>query len=336
LDNLVGYRADLVFTIVECTACGLSFALPAVADAILYQWIYDNVERVPGYARYNSYFNRVKAEQYPLRYLANQEEAYWACETYLRNARTRFLKEPRVLEVGCGAGYFCYALRSAGYDATGCDISASAISKATGAFGSYYRVIDIESADLPPSERYDIVIMMEIIEHVSNPAQFLDAARRLLAPSGEMFLTTPNKEAFSEASSRDTELPPVHLYWFTSRSLEALAKRVGCSAQLCDFTAYFEERYVLKLRDQGLCRTPMFSPDGKLLIEPHLDERKKSHVRAWVRQLADSFGVTRCYREIRDRLADRERWIGGIGPTLAARLKPVDALNGQPFSNREV
>lgn len=321
-ENLVGYRDDLRFTVVECISCGLSRALPAAADSVLYQWIYDHADRVPGYARYDAYRRQVKSETRPLDYLTSREDAYWACAEYLQAYCSRVSRKPRILEVGCGAGYFTYALRQAGYNTTGCDISTSAVLKARDTFGPFYEVMDIQSSSLCGTVRYDVLVMLELIEHVENPVEFLRSAQRLLSPTGEMFLTTPNKGAFGRSGLWDTDLPPIHLYWFTARSLDVLATHLGCEVHSWDFSARYERRYLPKTAFQGVNRSPTFSADGKLLVPAPVHPCEQSPARCWAQSLADATGFTSCYRKFRDALTGRERWSGSVGPTLAVWLKP--------------
>jgi 2-polyprenyl-3-methyl-5-hydroxy-6-metoxy-1,4-benzoquinol methylase len=295
--------------------------LPAQVDAAVYEWIYNNLERVPGYARYASYYRRIKSEHDPLEFLKEQESAYWACETYLQKARRRFGREPKILEVGCGAGYFTYALRHAGYNVIGSDISIPAIQKATHSFGQFYRVLDIEAPLSDSSESFDILIMLEVIEHVPNPVAFLSAARRLLSHGGEIILTSPNKDIYPASSVWSTDLPPVHLFWFTEDSVHAMAKRVNAQADICDFSNYFASRYVIKSIPIPNA-VPTFSSKGELLVKVPQEKVPTSRsLRRCCRSVSDLCGLTGPLRNIRNTVRKHNRWVGKAGPTLAACLR---------------
>jgi 2-polyprenyl-3-methyl-5-hydroxy-6-metoxy-1,4-benzoquinol methylase len=82
------------------------------------------------------------------------------------------------------------------------------------------------SAEQPPKEipegYFEVVVAGEIIEHVRNAGQFLDAAARLLAPEGELIITTPNALRFYNsvpAIMRREFIHPDHLSWYTPHTL---------------------------------------------------------------------------------------------------------------------
>jgi SAM-dependent methyltransferase len=315
--DLPGYRSDLTFSVRECDSCEVSFAMPLNVDATLYTWIYDQYEHVPGYARYHAYFQSIKREPDPLRFLTDQEGAYWACATYLREARARLGREPRILEVGCGAGYFTYALRQAGFNVTGADISRPAILQAKNHFGDFYQELDVQAPVRPGRVRYDIVVMLEVIEHVASPVTFLRAARNFLESRGELFLTTPNKGIHPAESVWDTDLPPVHLFWFAENSFTALARQLQGEAHFCDFCDFFSTHYFPAARPISTA-VPTFSPTGDLLVAVNRGPRQGRSAPPWYRSLVEACGLASPYRKLRERLERRGRWRGSVGPTLAA------------------
>jgi 2-polyprenyl-6-hydroxyphenyl methylase/3-demethylubiquinone-9 3-methyltransferase len=104
------------------------------------------------------------------------------------------------LDVGCGAGLLTEPLARMGAMATGLDAAPENIAAATlHAEGQGltidYRHGSVETLDA--GERFDLVCSMEVIEHVSDPAAFVDGLRRALAPGGLLLLSTPNRTALS-------------------------------------------------------------------------------------------------------------------------------------------
>ncbi|MBV9027219.1 MAG: hypothetical protein JO311_01265, partial [Candidatus Eremiobacteraeota bacterium] len=51
-------------------------------------------------------------------------------------------------------------------------------------------------------------------------------------------LTTPNRTYYGYDRPWSTDLPPVHLWWFSEESLRKIAERIGCRAEFVDFTEY--------------------------------------------------------------------------------------------------
>jgi 2-polyprenyl-3-methyl-5-hydroxy-6-metoxy-1,4-benzoquinol methylase len=76
----------------------------------------------------------------------------------------------------------------------GIDISATEVEAIRSRYGMNVVAADIESMSgvLRDEAPFDFVVAGDIIEHVSNPGKALDEIRRVLAPSGQIIVTTPN------------------------------------------------------------------------------------------------------------------------------------------------
>jgi SAM-dependent methyltransferase len=127
----------------------------------------------------------------------------------------RLARGKRVLDAGCGAGYGCAELAHTAVTVLGADIAAEAIEFAR----AHYRLpnLHFEQAsctDLPHADGcFDLVVAFEVIEHLANWREFLLEARRVLAPSGQFIVSTPNKRYYTE--SRGTEgANPFHVHEF--------------------------------------------------------------------------------------------------------------------------
>jgi 2-polyprenyl-6-hydroxyphenyl methylase/3-demethylubiquinone-9 3-methyltransferase len=105
----------------------------------------------------------------------------------------------RMLDVGCGAGLAAEALARQGADMLGVDAASDAVAAArqhaaplmgSGRIGALdYRVAAPE--DVP--ETFDVVLALEVIEHVSDRAAFLATLRARVVPGGLLFLSTINR-----------------------------------------------------------------------------------------------------------------------------------------------
>ena len=108
------------------------------------------------------------------------------------------IAKQRVLDVGCGGGLLTEAMAQAGAIASGIDASAAVIAAARThaaehAQRVHYEVTTAESHATRLPGHYAILTCMELLEHVPDPAQLLAACRTLLAPDGEIFLSTINR-----------------------------------------------------------------------------------------------------------------------------------------------
>lgn len=141
------------------------------------------------------------------------------------------------IDVGCGAGLLAEPLARLGARVTGLDAAAENVAAAQAhaeAVGLTvdYRNIDIETL---ADETFDLVTSMEVIEHVTDPAAFVAALERALAPGGLMLLSTPNRTPLSrlmlvEAAERLGQVPRGTHDWhkfLTPEELTALLKDAG-------------------------------------------------------------------------------------------------------------
>jgi len=111
------------------------------------------------------------------------------------------LKGFRILDVGCGGGLLCEPLARLGATVVGIDAVSENITTAQkhaldNGLSIDYQTSTIESFQKDP---FDVVIAMEIIEHVDNPALFLEHCDRLTQPDGCLILSTLNQTIFSAA-----------------------------------------------------------------------------------------------------------------------------------------
>ena len=122
-------------------------------------------------------------------------------------AATRPFEGLRLLDIGCGGGLLSEPMTRLGFAVTGVDASARNIGTARthadqGGLLIDYRCATAESL-LDAGERpFDLVLNMEVIEHVADPAAFLHDTARLVAPGGAMVVATLNRTLKSLALAK--------------------------------------------------------------------------------------------------------------------------------------
>ncbi|HEX2634990.1 MAG TPA: bifunctional 2-polyprenyl-6-hydroxyphenol methylase/3-demethylubiquinol 3-O-methyltransferase UbiG [Bradyrhizobium sp.] len=120
-----------------------------------------------------------------------------ACRKFERNAKSlNCLAGLRILDIGCGAGLLCEPFTRLGAQVIGVDPSASNIAAARhhaekGHLSIDYRCTTIEQMD--PRERFDIVLAMEVIEHVTDVGVFISRCAAMLKPGGLMVISSLNR-----------------------------------------------------------------------------------------------------------------------------------------------
>jgi 2-polyprenyl-6-hydroxyphenyl methylase/3-demethylubiquinone-9 3-methyltransferase len=111
-----------------------------------------------------------------------------------------------LVDIGCGGGLLCEPLTRLGFKVTGVDASGENIGTAAAHAAEMALEIDYRSSTaealLAAGERFDVVLNMEVIEHVADPGAFLRDTAALIAPDGLMIVATLNRTVKSLALAK--------------------------------------------------------------------------------------------------------------------------------------
>jgi SAM-dependent methyltransferase len=133
----------------------------------------------------------------------------------------------RLLDVGAYCGYFVDVAAGAGFRAEGAELSAWAVAQARHlGLTMHNETLGERTAS---GDRYDVLTMWDVIEHLEDPRAELEAACRLLEPGGMLHLST------IDAHSRVARmlgrhwpwLMDMHLYYFDRRTITRLLGQAG-------------------------------------------------------------------------------------------------------------
>lgn len=148
-----------------------------------------------------------------------------------------------ILEVGCASGNLSITLAEAGFRITSVDLQPGFVSYARKKDDRrLVRWMQGDAFELGGGDRYAAIVMAEIIEHVTAPAELVRRALALLSPGGLLVLTTPNGHAllnslptFEQARAATRGFAGIvigpagedHIFAFTTREMERVIAEAG-------------------------------------------------------------------------------------------------------------
>ncbi|MBU0541915.1 MAG: bifunctional 2-polyprenyl-6-hydroxyphenol methylase/3-demethylubiquinol 3-O-methyltransferase UbiG [Gammaproteobacteria bacterium] len=109
------------------------------------------------------------------------------------------LKGKKVLDVGCGGGILAESMARRGADVLGIDLADKSLKVAelhkleTGVSNVNYRFVSAEQLAAEEQATFDVVTCLEMLEHVPDPAQTIQACADLCKPGGWLFFSTINR-----------------------------------------------------------------------------------------------------------------------------------------------
>jgi 2-polyprenyl-6-hydroxyphenyl methylase/3-demethylubiquinone-9 3-methyltransferase len=130
-----------------------------------------------------------------LAYIRDMIDQHWQCDEHVRTP----LEGKTALDVGCGAGLLAEPLARLGARLAAIDAAPELISVSRDHAAAMGLEIDYRACAVEKLEgRFDLITCMEVIEHVADPAAFVRALAKRLAPGGLLILSTPNATGWSK------------------------------------------------------------------------------------------------------------------------------------------
>ena len=215
------YITGLPFTIERCTRCGLAFTTPQP----------ERMDRFYPceYRRFGRIAWRV------LQFLYNRRVCAWA----------RTLGAPGVaLEIGSGAGWMLRALKHRGWKVIGNErsVQRSVATLAKEGFPIFVGGIDA----VRPVPQFDLIILIQVLEHLADPLAVLQHCARLLTSGGTLVVAVPNLDSWQAricgAFWFHLDVPR-HLFHFTPSSLSQALEMVGLQVRTIEYSSPEHDPY---------------------------------------------------------------------------------------------
>jgi len=197
-------------SLVKCKNCGLVYAYPRMSEEEIFK-------RYSKDYLFSEYLTIFHADQqgYDMELI---REHY---SLYLQLLDSIPGEKRRILDIGCGPGFFLKATEERGWKGEGVEISEAAVQYAREIVGVKVHHGQLQDIPFSPGS-FNVIVLLDAIEHLFNPLETIEHCYRLLRKDGVLVLNTPDYNSLSRFILRKDWAvlsPAEHLYNFTQRTL---------------------------------------------------------------------------------------------------------------------
>jgi 2-polyprenyl-3-methyl-5-hydroxy-6-metoxy-1,4-benzoquinol methylase len=172
-----------------------------------------------------------------------------------------------VLEVGCGPGVFYHPFKKNNINWNGIDINPY--------WKSFGEKNGIPISDKPLNQltnKYDVVLAYQVLEHVENPISFMTSMVSKLKPGGVIHLELPNQNSLNARIRRLSPFisqdygfiqPPMHLRAYQKCTIEFLFKQININAKMV-FVCGNTDKTWGQVRDYNIYQKSLYTLSGKI------------------------------------------------------------------------
>lgn len=200
---------DRTYSIVSCSDCGFRFLNPRPSPESI-QSFYEHADYDPflSIKRTRTWKDSV--------YAAVRRYSVWRKRLLLEQYR----RSGRLLDVGCGTGEFLQYLRGFQWEVTGVEPDSGSRS-----FARERNLQVVSGLDSLPAERYHVITMWHVLEHLHDLTGDLERIIDRLAAEGVLILAIPNVDSWDMKRYQEDWIAldtPRHLYHFTEKDIRKL------------------------------------------------------------------------------------------------------------------
>lgn len=182
----------------------------------------------------------------------NEQERTYMAGRYLDEVK-KIKKKGKLLEIGCASGFLLKLAQKQGFDSYGVEISGDASKFAREKLGLKVKNSTLENARFKPRSS-DVVILINVLEHLTNPLETLREVNRILKDDGIVMVCVPNLDSANMRLryffhllkyKNGSKFSKLHLSYFTPETLTEMCKSSGF--KVISLKTRFLTHYLYKL-----------------------------------------------------------------------------------------
>ncbi|EKD56836.1 MAG: methyltransferase type 12 [uncultured bacterium] len=212
-----------IFYLSRCSNCGLAFQNPRIKQEYIHEYYSDTL---------SYYQTKSEVSISTLKKVVSYTvDNFFNIIQYSRSKKInlipKFVKNGKLLEIGCSNGKQLEYFKTLGWDVCGIEMNKKAAAYAKNVRKLNVNNFTIENANYPNST-FDTIIMGMVIEHIYDPFELLKKIANWLKPGGKLLFSTPNFNSFEFRIFKKYTYAlhlPNHIYIFNKKILKELLKK---------------------------------------------------------------------------------------------------------------
>ncbi|MFA7301084.1 MAG: class I SAM-dependent methyltransferase [Candidatus Shapirobacteria bacterium] len=232
------------FNVVQCTKCHLVYTNPRPTEKNIHLFYPDSAgyyqPQAPTIHKKNifTHIRRITMREYFNYYPHEQKKLFEKILVYpyylihqnhvVKNGIPQFVANGKLLDIGCSYGHFLYEMKQIGWNVTGIETNDKAVN--WGKKNLNLNIIKGKIEDNLITEKFDVITMRMVLEHVLSPTATLKIVHNLLKPNGTLIITVPNFIGIENKIYKNhayTLQVPTHITHFTPSTITQYLKKYG-------------------------------------------------------------------------------------------------------------
>ncbi len=190
----------------KCSSCSFVFSNPRIDEESLIE-----------------FYSKIEDKEYTDEWEGREKNF----KTIIKRLKKMNVQGSSLLDIGAASGIFVKLAREEGYNAVGIEPSAQLVNEAKEKFG--VDIIKGTVEDFDAREQFDIVSLLDLIEHVNDPESFLKKVSPQIRKGGVLVIVTPDINSFAAKlfGNRWWHYRTAHVHFFNLKSLTYLLEKLG-------------------------------------------------------------------------------------------------------------